>query len=165
MYTSLYAWLVFAHVASVFAFLLAHGVSTGVAFKLRGERKVERVRALLDLSRGAIKWTYAFLVLVVATGGAAAVIGRWWGHLWIWAALALLIAVSLLMDWIGDPYYGRLRAAVGVVGAREAKQQRDDVASEEELEAMLRSPRPYLLAAIGGLGLAAILWLMVFKPL
>lgn len=166
MDASLYSWIVFAHIAAVFAFLLAHGVSTGVAFRLRGERKIERVRALLDLSRSAIAWTYAFLGLVVATGLAAAYIGHWLGHIWIWAALTLLIAISLAMDLIGDPYYDRLRQAVGLVEAKDPKRPaHPEPAGEEELASLLHSGVPYLLAVIGSAGLALILWLMVFKPL
>jgi hypothetical protein len=47
----MYSWIVFAHVLGVFGFLLGHGAAALVTFKLRGERAVERIRALLDLSR------------------------------------------------------------------------------------------------------------------
>ena len=39
----MYPLLVLVHVVGVFGFLLAHGVSVGVAFRLRGERNLERV--------------------------------------------------------------------------------------------------------------------------
>ena len=48
----MYQWLVFAHVLGVFGFLLAHGTAAAVAFALPRQREVERVRVLLDLSRG-----------------------------------------------------------------------------------------------------------------
>jgi hypothetical protein len=166
-----YPWVVFAHVASVFGFLLAHGVSTGVLFKLRGERKVERVRALLDLSKASIAWTYAFLVLIGVTGFAAAYISDWWRHVWVWASAALLILIALAMDWIGDPYYDRLRVAVGLEEPKTKKGAPapsvplpDSPAGEEELLRLLRSPRPGILALVGIVGLAIILWLMVLKP-
>ena len=38
------------------------------------------------------------------------------------------------------------------------------VAGPEELEALLNSGRPMLVAAIGIGGLAILLWLMMFKP-
>jgi hypothetical protein len=47
----LYQWIVYVHILAVFAFLLAHGTATAITFKLRRERKIERIRALLDLSR------------------------------------------------------------------------------------------------------------------
>jgi len=169
--TSIYLWVVFAHVASVFGFLLAHGVSTGVLFKLHGERQVERIRALLDLSRRSVVWAYVFLILIGVTGFTAAYLGDWWRQVWIWASATLLILISLAMSWIGDPYYDRLREAVGL---KEPKRKKtapapgeplpDTPASEEELLKLLRSPRPWFLALVGIVGLAGILWLMVLKP-
>jgi hypothetical protein len=168
---AIYPWVVYTHVASVFAFLLAHGVSTGVLFKLRGERKVERVRALLDLSKASIRWTYTFLILLGLSGGTAAYLGEWWRQGWIWASAALLILIALAMDWVGDPYYSRLRVAVGLEepkGKKGAPAPQgplpDTSAGEEELIRLLRSLRPLLLAMVGIVGLAAILWLMLLKP-
>ncbi len=40
---SLYNWVVVAHVAGAFAFVLAHGVSAGVALHLREERELPRI--------------------------------------------------------------------------------------------------------------------------
>jgi hypothetical protein len=174
---AIYPWVVYAHVASVFAFLLAHGVSAGVLFKLRGERKVERIRALLDLSKASIRWTYTFLILLGLSGGTAAYLGDWWRQGWVWASAALLILIALAMDWIGDPYYDRLRMAVGLEEPKEPKEPKgrkgapapqgplpDTAAGEEKLNRLLRSPRPLLLALVGIVGLAAILWLMLLKP-
>jgi hypothetical protein len=168
---ALYPWIVFAHVASVFGFLLAHGVSTGVLFKLRGEHKLERIRALLDLSKRSVVWTYAFLILIGVTGFAAVYLADWWRQVWVWASAALLILIALAMDWIGDPYYDRLRVAVGLEEPKVKKGAPlppgplpDTPAGDEELVRLLRSPRPGLLALVGIIGLAAILWLMVLKP-
>ena len=46
-------WL-FAHLAGVFGFLVAHGVSAGVGLRLRKERDPVRARALLDLSASSL---------------------------------------------------------------------------------------------------------------
>ena len=169
-----YQWVVFAHVASVFGFLLAHGVSAGVLFKLRSERTVERIRALLDLSKASIRWTNSFLILLGLSGGTAAYLGDWWRQGWVWASAALLILIALAMDWIGDPYYDRLRVAAGLEEPQGPKGKKgapaledplpDTSASEEKLIRLLRSPRPLLLALVGIVGLAAILWLMLLKP-
>ncbi len=173
---AIYPWVVYVHVASVFAFLLAHGVSAGVLFKLRSERTVERIRALLELSKASIRWTYTFLILLGLSGGTAAYLGDWWRQGWIWASAAVLILVALAMDWIGDPYYDQLRVAVGLAepkgktgktgtsappGGPVPQTQADE---EEAVLQLLRSPRPWLLALVGSVGLAAILWLMLLKP-
>jgi len=172
---AIYPWVVFAHVASVFGLLLAHGVSAGVLFKLRSERKVERIRALLELSKASIRWTYTFLVLLGLSGGTAAYIGDWWRQGWIWASAAVLILVALAMNWIGDPYYDRLRVAVGLEEPKGKQDKRGTTVprggpvpqsppDEEAVQKLLRSPRPWLLALVGSVGLAIILWLMVLKP-
>jgi hypothetical protein len=41
------------HVIAAFTFALAHGMSAGVVLKLRGEREIPRVQALLGLSKMA----------------------------------------------------------------------------------------------------------------
>src|SRR6266511_2088162 len=46
----LYPWLVFLHIGGAFLFVLAHGVSALVAFRLRAERDPGRMTALLELS-------------------------------------------------------------------------------------------------------------------
>ncbi len=40
----------FLHVLGVFAFLMAHGASASMLFRLRRERDPEKIRTLLDLS-------------------------------------------------------------------------------------------------------------------
>ena len=45
-----YDWIVFLHIFGVFVFLIAHGVSSGVGFRLAKERNRERVAALLEFS-------------------------------------------------------------------------------------------------------------------
>lgn len=67
----MYPWLIFAHILGVFGFLFAHGASAAVAFRLRGERDVERVRALLDLSRGVTAVSSLSLLVLLAAGAVA----------------------------------------------------------------------------------------------
>ncbi len=45
-----YQWLVFLHIAGVFGFLLTHGASAMVSFRLRADRDVNVIRALLTES-------------------------------------------------------------------------------------------------------------------
>ena len=44
-------WIVCIHVVGVFLFLIGHGVSAGVVWRLRTERDPVAVRTLLDFSR------------------------------------------------------------------------------------------------------------------
>jgi hypothetical protein len=47
----MYSWLLFAHIASVPGFLLAHGTSVAMAFRLRSETTTDGIRSLTDLSK------------------------------------------------------------------------------------------------------------------
>ena len=66
-------------------------MSAGVALKLRGERELSRVQALLDLSQAAINGMYVSILVLLIAGVAAAFIAGLWGKGWIWAAIVLLV--------------------------------------------------------------------------
>ena len=76
----LYQWIVLLHVIAAFTFALAHGVSAGVALKLRGEREIPRVQALLDLSQFATNGMYVSIFVLLIAGVAAAFIAGLWGR-------------------------------------------------------------------------------------
>jgi HAMP domain-containing protein len=160
-----YPWLVFLHVVGSFAFVLAHGTSAVAAFRLRSEREPARIAALLDLSSASIGLVYLSLLVVLVSGVALGFFGGYWGRLWIWLSLGLLIAVLAAMFAIAAPYYGRLRRAVGQKAQGDPKDAPPpDPLPAAEIAALLTSSRPFVLAAVGGIGLAAIIWLMMFQP-
>jgi hypothetical protein len=73
------------------------------------------------------------------------------------------------MSLLGTSFYDRVRIAVGtepMLGARKKAWLRDrpPPVSAPELDGLLASSRPLLLAWMGVVGLAVILWLMVLKP-
>jgi hypothetical protein len=161
--TVLYTWLVFIHVLAAFGFVLAHGTSAFVAFRVRAERDRCRVVALLDLSTASMGFMYGSLLVLVLAGIAAGVVGHWFAQWWTWASILLLVAITAAMGGYAAPYYRRLREALGLPSPR-ARGVTTTPATPEELEALLRAGRPGWMAAIGGVGLAVLLWLMVFKP-
>jgi hypothetical protein len=161
----LYPWLVFLHIAGAFTFVLGHGASAMAAVRLREEREPQRVRALLELSSASLGTAYAGLLLLLAAGIAAGFGHGWWGRLWIWSSLVLLILIAAAMYPLGSIYYARVRRAVGMKSYQDKKEDPDPVpVSPAELDALLTSDRPLLLTAIGGIGLLVIIWLMVLKP-
>jgi hypothetical protein len=154
----LYQWMVFLHIAGVFVFLVAHGISVGVAFRLRREREPTRIMALLDLSSWSISLMYIGLLLLLGGGVTAGFLGDWWGDGWIWVSLGTLVAVMVAMYVVATGYYKRLRTIVGAMaGGSEA-------VSVQRLADLLEGPRPLVLAVIGFGGLLFILYLMLFKP-
>lgn len=154
----MYRWWVFLHLVGVFGFLLTHGISVGVMFRVRHERDRERLRALLALSRASTIVVYLSMAVLVAGGILAGFAGRWWGRGWIWTSLGLLIAITGAMYSLGTTFHNRISGGLG------ARPSGAPVASDEEIAELLSSGRPMLIAVIGFGGLLVILWLMVFKP-
>lgn len=160
---TLYPWLVWVHIVGVLLFAFGHGTSAVVSFKVRGERDRARVAALLDVSQVSTAVMYAGLLVLLAGGIAAGIVGQWFGQLWIWAAIVILVVTTFVMYAVASAYYGQLHGALGQQAYRR-KGAPPEPASDAELTAILRSRRPEALAAIGGVGLAILTWLMVFKP-
>ncbi len=159
-------WWLFAHIVGAFAFVLAHGVSAGVGMRLRRERDVKRIRALLDLSAATRGLMYGSSLVLLTAGVVSGFEGRWWGQAWIWAALGLFLALMVAAAVLTVPYYSRVREAVGLQSSRQRRRgiEAEAPADPEELAALLSSPLPPVIAWVGTVGLLALVWLMVLKP-
>ena len=163
----MYQWLVFAHILGVFGFLLAHGTAAAVTFALRRQREVERIRVLLDLSRGVTMVANVSLLVLLAAGITAGFMGNWWGQGWIWASLGLFILIGVTMTLLGSRPLNRLRQLVHVGNPSRSETISHaslDTSAEKQLAVLLAATHPWLLTVIGGGGLVLILWLMMFKP-
>ena len=161
-------WLVYAHVLGAFAFAAGHGVSATMAFRLRHERDPIRIGAILDMSVYSVSPTslmsIGFVVLLLS-GVAAGFEGAYWGRGWIWVSIVLLILITGLMTPFGALHYNKVRAAVGQKAPRDKSDAPPPTPlPADQLEPLLLSPRPWQLAAVGGIGFALIVYLMVFKP-
>jgi hypothetical protein len=151
-------WWVFLHIAGAFGFLMAHGVSAYVTLRLPKERDPARVSQLLELSASSVGFMWNSIGVLLVGGIAAGFTGHFWGQGWIWAAIVVLVLVIAAMYAMGTTWAKRLRTISGaMVGGTEA-------VSRSQLEEILRSKRPFTIAAIGSVGLLVILWLMIFKP-
>ena len=162
----MHLWLVFLHVIAAFAFILAHGGTAAVTVVLRRQTEIERIRALLDLSKSTRLAAGLSVMAVLATGIAVGFTGDWWGTVWIWASLALLVLVAVAMTLLGGRYFDQVRRAVGLpelyaTGRREAP---DGAGTPEEIAAALDSWRPMTVSLVGVIGLGLFVWLMVLKP-
>jgi plastocyanin len=154
----LYQWWVLVHLFGVFAFLVSHGVSMMITFRLQRERDPRQVASLLQLSSSTISVFYASLGVLLGGGIVAAFLGNLWGYGWIWASLIILLLVSLAMYGMARPYYRRVRfVTAAIVEGSEA-------VSAQQYDSILGSGQPMTIAGIGLVGLIAILYLMLFKP-
>jgi len=147
--TNLYTWLRFLHLVGVGAFLFGHGASGAASFALRGRPGADVSRSLLQLSTWSYRVTWPGFLLLLVTGVWMGFAGHWWGQGWIWAAIAVLVLSLGLMGWLSAPYHA----------ARDAAAE-PDTALRERLD----RTRPRTAAAIGGIALVALFFLMVFKP-
>jgi plastocyanin len=155
---SMYEWWVLLHLAGVFTFLLAHGVSVGVLFRLRRERDPGKVAALLELSATSVRAFYVGFVTLVVGGFAAVASGHLWSKPWIWVSLAVLVLTSIAMTSMATPYYRRVGfVARAIVGGTEA-------VTPEQFDEVLKDNRSNSVAGIGLVALAVILYMMVMKP-
>jgi hypothetical protein len=160
----IYSWMVFVHFLGAFGFVLARGASAFAAFRVRREQDPHRIAAMLDLSNASMRLMYYCVALLIAAGVGAGLIGHWFGKLWIWAAIGVLVVVSVAMFAYATPYYIRVRLAVGQPDRRSPEGSHPVPAPPVELAALLESRRPEGLAAIGGIGPAVLIWLMTLKP-
>jgi hypothetical protein len=161
-------WIVYAHVLGAFAFAAGHGVAATMAFRLRSERDPSRIAAILDYSLWQLSprslMSIGFIVLFLS-GIAAGFTGGYWGRLWIWVAIVLLVVITGLMTPVAAGHYNKVRAAIG----QKLPRDKTDAPPPEplppdQLEPLLMASTPWILVGLGGIGFAAILLLMMFKP-
>jgi hypothetical protein len=165
MLDQVYSWIVFAHIAGALGFVMAHGVSFTVAFRIRHETDLERIRVLLELSASSISYVYGGLLILLVAGVVAGIAHGWFGYLWPWLSIVTLVVLAVVMYVRGTAYYNQLRHAVGMRTYQDPPDARPpEPVAPEVLARLLRSHRPEELAVVGGVGLAVLLWLMVVKP-
>ena len=148
-----YPWIVFLHVVGAFGFVFGHGASAFVSMAIRRETDAQRISAMLRISQLSLTVMYPSLLLLLAAGVAAGFIGEFWGALWLWLAIGLLVVELAAMYAIAAPYYMNLRRALT-----------DPTVPNDEVVASMSSSRPIVLAWVGIVGLLLIVWLMVVKP-
>ena len=146
----MYQWIVFLHILGVFWFLLAHGVSLYVAFRVQREKDIHGIQALLGLSASAVMASLIGLIVLLAAGVALAFMGSWWSQGWVWASMSIFTG----------PAFRRARMAAGFTGPTTVNES----SVSEKLPQAIAELRPMIPMVIGGVGLIVILWLMVLKP-
>jgi membrane protein implicated in regulation of membrane protease activity len=108
---------------------------------------------------------YVGLLLLLITGIITAFVGHWWGRVWIWLSIVLLIFIAVSMYFMGSQYYSRVRKAIGAPYMEKNKPQPPlEPASPETIDALLENRRAVVLTIIGFGGIAIIAWLMMYKP-
>lgn len=154
----MYSWFVVLHLAGLAVFVMGHGVSAFMAFRIRGGRDRSFVWELLELSQRANRVAYLGLLLLAVGGiGAAAQAGSL-TSLWVVATTVVLIVVLVAMFALGAGFYYPIRDRISK--PKDAAPPLDG----DELAAALDNHRPDILATIGFVGLFVMIALMVLKP-
>jgi hypothetical protein len=153
-----FRWLLFLHIVSVLALLGTHGTSITVLYRIRRERDRARILDLVTLSGETILPMYVSLAAIVVTGILLGLKVHAFSLWWIWAAIAILVVVAALMGAIARPYFARVKEACQMRPSGVPR------VSDEELLEILHASTAHVLSAIGGIGLLAILYLMIFQP-
>jgi hypothetical protein len=87
----------------VFGFLLAHGVSVTVAFRIRKERDRVKIKDLISLSGRSVRLMYVSLVLLLAGAFAMTFQLHLWGACGSGVRCALLIVTIIFMIALASP--------------------------------------------------------------
>ncbi len=143
-------WL-FLHLAGVLAFVAGHGVSVAVLLRLRREPDPVRLEAMLGLSRSSIAWSNLGLAVLLVGGIANWIRVGYSPQGWLWTAAALLLVLAIGGVAVAAPFFRAIRAAIAGGDAERFEQARS-------------SPVPAFVFWFETVGLALILWLMVYKP-
>ena len=161
----LYKLIVLLHVIAVFGYLLSHWASVAVAFALKKERNIQKIKALLELSGNSYPMMFRTFYASILLGIIATIQAGWWRFGWIWTSVLLLVIIFILMIRFGGMIYGHARMAAGLPYAIRGKHfPAEPPVSEEELHAILAKGNPVMLTIIGYGGYALIAWLMIAKP-
>jgi len=158
-------WLAFLHTLAAITFFLAHGTSMAMAFQLRKETDLARIRAMLDLSFATVPFMFFSFLAMGLTGLIMPFILKLWNRGWIWASIVLMVVVFFQMVFMNEKRYKHLRRMVGLpYMIRGDKFPAEEPASQAEVEAYLKKMKVTDLVIVGYVIPMFVLWLMVFKP-
>jgi hypothetical protein len=158
------------HVISAIVFLVGHAVNMYAAFRFKTVDDVDSARRVLDQSRIGLLVAYLGLLGVLIAGVLAGISGQWFtsGRWWIWAAIVVLIAVSVAMTYLAAQPLAEIRWQLGAKNTRNEKQLQAKLGAPGQgvgnLVTLKASWNPWPVAVIGLVGLAVLLWLMYEKP-
>lgn len=158
----MYNWLVWLHVLFSLLLMLTHGVHAAAMLAFRKERDPERSLTFFNIVPD-IRYVRYVTVLMALPGLAAAFVLPWWKQGWPWASAGIFVVVSVVMYQYGAGYFGLIQeAAEGLIAAQKAGKGIEE--ARGRFEAARTAPHTLVVSIVGIVGLAAILWLMRFKP-
>ena len=110
----LYPWVVIGHVVFVILAFGAHGVSAFAMFRVKAEPDRARAAAVLDLSTVALAAAGIGLLVAVVLGIVAAAMAGYFGRLWPWASIVVVVLIWLAMTPLAANPMSEVRRQLGL---------------------------------------------------
>jgi hypothetical protein len=158
----LYIWIVIAHVFFVIVTFMAHGVSAFASFSIKRTSDRAELRTLLDLSGASLITAGVGLLIAVALGIWAALMGGHFGRAWPWVSIGVVIVITVMMTPLAANPMRAMRVALGM--GKDKSGAPLVPASDGELAAAQAKLQPLPTAVVGIVGIAVLVWLMEGKP-
>jgi hypothetical protein len=160
-----YPWIVVAHVFFVIVAFGAHGVSAFAMFRAKSATDRAVIAAVLDLSTVSLIAAGVGLLIAVVLGIVAAIMGGHFGRLWPWASIVVVVLTSFAMTPLAAGPMNGVKRALGLPTRDDKKGDPPrQPASDIELAAAQARLRPELVATVGLVAIAVLVWLMELKP-
>jgi uncharacterized membrane protein len=154
-----YKYWVLLHLVGVLGLLGTHGVSIFALYRIRGLTPDRaKIADTIAFSGTTVIPMYVALAVLLVGGVGAALKGQYLKEPWIEWSILILVLTLVSMYALAKPYFQRITAACGIRSSGVPR------VSDEELNELIRGPRPHVITALGTVGLLAIVCLMVFKP-
>jgi len=163
---NLYQWSVWLHVLSAFLFFFAHGTAMAIAFLLPKEKDANSMKTLLNVTSITIMPVGVSLLFLLITSIYMGYSAGWWNKGWWGLSFLIMIVMIVWMTWYGRKFYSPIRKALGVeymTGAGKPNPA-EPPQSMDVAYALVAKTNPRLLAWVGLIVTATLLFLMRFKP-
>ena len=161
----MYPLIVLVHVVAIVIFAIAHAISAAAMFQVRAEPDRAKLEAILNRSGQALMIAGIAVLVALVAGIVLGFMGNWWGQLWIWVSLVLIIVVGGAMTPLAGSPMTNVRTALGMqVGKPKPGDPPPVALSDSEIAAARAALKPELVAILGVGAYAIITWLMLTKP-
>jgi hypothetical protein len=164
--SNLYQWSVWLHVLAAFLFFFTHGAELATAFMLPKEKNAEGMKTLLNITQVTLIPMGVSMLLLLITSIHMAAVAGWWRMGWWGMSFLVMFGMLVWMIWYARKYYSPIRKALGSEYMTGFGTHNPPVAPEsmEVVHALIAKTDPRLLAWVGLVVTALLLFLMRFKP-
>ncbi len=161
----MYPLIVLIHVVAIVIFAVAHAISAIAIFQVRAEPDRAKLEAILNRSAQSLMIAGIAVLVALIAGIVLGFMGNWWGQLWIWVSLVLIIVVGGAMTPLAGIPMSNVRRALGMqVGKPKPADPPPVALSDGDVAAARAALRPELVTILGVGAYAIITWLMLAKP-